>query len=114
MKQKLLKWLMPKILPHIRYWGVEYESKLPPEFIITHHAEQRLKERFKCNPVKTKKIVMKAFKSKVPINIPNDQGKIYRHFNGHTFVFDKQYRRQLLDYQKILITVYNHKAVYEK
>jgi len=121
--QKILKYFVSRaiVLNRLKEWGIVFEYNLPPELIITDHADQRMKERFKCNPIKIKKIVMKAWNS--PDMIPPNyiqkfiskqkSGKYsYKSFCGNYFIFKLIYKTRLVGYQKLLVTVINPR-IYE-
>lgn len=113
LKKKLLLYL----IKDLKCWGVIPESDLPPEFIISFHAEEEIKERFKCAPHKMKRIILKAWKSKelVPLKYrersaaEGERYIQYRLFNGFIFIFKTILIRKYGFIQKKLITVYNPK-----
>ena len=99
-------------------FGASIETDLPPEFIITHHAHQRMRERVGVSPEKMKKLVMKAWncRDKVKETVKNHSEYHYwymrgkrtdlRSCMGYIFIFEKKYLRGIPYPQKILITVY--------
>jgi len=101
------------ILKWFKVWGVRFASELPPEFIVSAHAEDRMVERFGCKKVKTSKIIIKAWHSREKVKkewlnkrkyFNQIKGATYKYFMGYIFVF-KVYRHK--DYsQKKLLTVY--------
>lgn len=101
---------------YFKVWGVGFESDLPPEFIISTHAEERMRERMKCSKDKMVKLVAKAFYGKsVPIpkleRIKNkthyryDERRFAKEMMGFVFVFVMAEPRHPLPRQKVLITV---------
>jgi hypothetical protein len=57
------------------------------EFIITKHAQQRIKERFKCVDSKVMKVVRKAWQNQTPITkefILVKKQKVYAELSGDT------------------------------
>jgi hypothetical protein len=109
----MIKFLLKKFLRRLKYWGCEFEYNIPPEFVISDHAEQRLKERFKCGDHKLKKVTVKAWYSNefVDKSKIKDNGRIYRSFNGNVFVFKARFNKRIMAEQKILVTVINPKLV---
>lgn len=103
---------------YFKCWGVLFESSLPPEFIVTSHAEDRLLTRFGCNRDKCKKITIKAWYSKEKVEqtwinkkeyFDKTNDATYKYFMGHVFIFQVIHKR---DYsQKKLITLYPKKGV---
>ena len=97
-------------------WGVELETNLPPEFYVTKHAEQRLKQRVGIKATKIPKFVTKAYYSKHR-PIPKLNRKEYRNLTGYpknrvaremmgfVFIFAYSTPRGGLPKQKALITV---------
>lgn len=118
-KQFKFNFLRRLIHKYCYLFGVQFEGELPPEFIITHHAKQRLAERVGVSAEKMKKITMKAWNCKDRVKkITHNRTEYFyeelhgrkihlRSCMGYTFVFDKRYQRGLPYPQKILITVYN-------
>lgn len=98
---------------------VAFSSQLPPEYIITKHAEERLKERFTCRQDKLMKVTMKAWRSALPVQWWMIRAKkrlgytntVLKHFNGYIWVFAPLYNKSLGFSQKVLITLYNPKLV---
>lgn len=103
---------------NFKCWGIKYEAELPLEFVITKHANERLKQRFNCSPDKLKKIVIKSWYSKdimtdklyKKIRQKNKQPNIVaRYYLGYIFVFaTKRYAKYNI-LQKTLITTFNPK-----
>ena len=101
------------ILKYFKTWGVKFMSDLPPEYIISDHAEDRMAERFGCKKDKISKIVIKAWHSREKVKkewlnkrkyFNQVKGATYRYFMGYIFVFKVYYQK---DYtQKKLLTVY--------
>ena len=103
---------------HFKVWGVEFESSLPPEFVISDHAEKRLNERVRMKPEKMKALVVKAWYAK-PVNTPKlektqnrssyyyGEERICRELMGKIYVFAYAYgkNRRPFSVQKVLITV---------
>lgn len=113
------EFLVSFIERRFKVWGVELETNLAPEFFITKHAEQRLRERLNVNPDKFAKVTVKAWHSKVVSNPKMnrlDYAKefdarkyycYYRELMGWIFVFGVRIgARGALQHQKVLITVY--------
>ena len=99
-------------LKHIRKqlqcWGVVFESDLPPEFVVSHHAEQRLAERVGVKKDKMVKMVMKAWNAKTP-NMDKWGKKLYenkfrkdgkyiefREMMGYLFIFNSKNKMDTL------------------
>jgi len=106
------------ILKNFKLWGVKFETELPPEFIITEHAHQRLLGRLKCSEEKIKKVTIKAWfsKEKLPTTWSNKReyfdrerykNSEYRILMGYLFIFDTSFIPKINAHQKRLITVYN-------
>ena len=98
-------------------WGMKIETNLPPEFIVTEHAYKKIKNRFKCNPNKIHKIMLKAWKTKETPSQKfiykakyNHKDGIYKMFNGYVFIFRIRYNNKLGFSQKYLITVFKEKG----
>ena len=99
-----------------KVWGVGFETNMPPEFVITNHAEERMKQRMSVSERKLKQTVIKAFYSK-EVSCPKMNRKEYRtkmfhgkrriarELMGYTFIFCYSSPRSPLPTQKILITV---------
>lgn len=119
MKYRLFNLFKKFFLKELKVWGVKFDFELPPEIIITNHAVIRIKERFRCNDAKIKKIVMKAWLSELPIRERFKRKTIeermagnkivYKSFNGFIFVFGFKFNKYLSYNQKTLITVYSYK-----
>lgn len=99
---------------------VKYENELPPEFVITEHANERLQARVLIKPCKLRKIIVKAWHNKQPVNPrlldkltrkPEYRNKHYRWFNGYIFVFSIRYNKTIGFAQKILVTVFHPRMV---
>lgn len=109
------KWIVDYITRNFKVWGVEFETDLPAEFVITTHAEQRLIERLRVKKEKLAKVVVKAwYTDDVPsakvnraaYNYPA-KNKRYREMMGYTWVFGYGHEsRSGLPPQKVLITVF--------
>lgn len=113
MKKFIYSFLRKYIEKNYDCWGIKLEVDLPPEFIITEHADANMKLRFKCKPEKMYKIMLKAWKSEVimPPAYIGDRTKkhehgIYKMFNGFVFVFRTRYNKKLGFSQKYLVTVF--------
>jgi len=109
----LEKYIRKYIEKHYDFWGTKIITDLPPEFIITEHALERLKTRFNCSPEKRHKIMLKAWDSqeypgnKFAKNAKYHHEKgIYKLFNGYIFVFRTRYNKRLGFCQKNLITIF--------
>lgn len=117
MKNIIQKSLKKFVETHYSIWGTMIETDLPPEFIITEHAYNKIKKRFNCRSDKMHKIMLKAWNSK-EISDQNFIAKtkqkyekgIYKMFNGYVFVFRIRYNNQLGFSQKYLITVFKKKG----
>lgn len=113
-----MEWIEKKV----KIWGVEIESNLPPEFIITDHAFLRLKTRTNYDEKKIKKLVVKAWFSKEVVSkklfakIEDKKRRHsfshYRFFLGNLYVFDIVHNKKLGYSQKILVTVYKPGIIY--
>lgn len=118
MKNKLIKLLRKIIQKYYIFFGCEFEINLPPEFIITDHARQRLTERIGVSEKKMKQLTMKAWycKERVKEEVKKrseyyHKGKnkniVFRSCMGYTFIFKRAFTFGVPHQQKILITVYN-------
>lgn len=110
------RWFWRPIIKKVKAWGVIFESDLPPEFVITIHAEERMSQRIKCRRDKMIKLAMKAWESKekldpVFLNRKEYQGQVrgieYRQLMGYVYIFNVRYVAIGNYYQKRLVTVYN-------
>lgn len=98
----------------------EFERNLPPEFFITSHAEERIKERIGCRKDKIARMVKKAWLSEIPVKKEflnkkkykrrEYRNSIYKIFQGHVFIFRTRWIRQGGFNQKVLITVHSYKG----
>ena len=103
-----------------KVWGVQFETDLPPEFIVSAHAEQRLLERVRCRKDKIQKLVVKAWYSK-SVPIPKFEktknrteyfydrkrhNRVARECMGYVFIFAYEYNRHPFLPQKVLVTVF--------
>jgi hypothetical protein len=105
-------------LRYSKRYGVQFESSLPPEFVVSEHAEQRIRERFGLtDKKKMAKMVQKAFysrqtKSSPRITIAKNRseykGKKYkfREMMGRVFIFAYSGARGELPPVKLLVTVF--------
>lgn len=120
-----MKWLKKKIFRFlkIKYWGVGFELELPPEFIISTHADMRLRQRLVESKVDMPKLVIESWydgenppESFQP-NMANIDPKMrkrfpkfkYKYYGNYIFIFGVRYSRFFHDGQKTLITIYNWK-----
>ena len=111
-----MKFINSLIERYFKLWGATIETDLPPEFIITEHANRRIEERLKCNKDKVQKITVKAWNNKEILDqkyinqkevIYYSKNNIrYKTFNGFVFVFALKFINRLGYSQKTLITVY--------
>ncbi len=102
----------------LKVWGVEFEFNLPPEFYITDHAYERLKQRLNVSDKKLKQVVVKAWHApevdskKMNLAkyrkelVSKDKTRIFRELMGYIFVFSLGRRRDGLPRQKVLVTVF--------
>jgi hypothetical protein len=102
-EEVLVKWMLRRY----KYLRVAMEIDLPPEFIVSDHAKRRIEERYKCNETKIRKITVKAWNSKLPIEWNVKDNRIARSFNGHIFIFAERYLNKYGITQKTLVTVIN-------
>ena len=113
MRKLIYNFFRKYINKHYDVWGTKIEADLPPEFIVTEHACNKLIERFKCDSKKFHKIMLKAWRSEEHIDkefiyrakLTHNRG-IYKMFNGHIFVFRVRYNNRLGFSQKYLVTVF--------
>lgn len=117
MKKPIQNFLKKFIEKNYNVWGIKIETDLPPEFIITEHAHEKIKKRFNCSPNKMYKIMLKAWKTtEAPSQEfidkagQNFESGIYKMFNGYVFVFRIRYNNRLGFAQKYLITVFKRKG----
>lgn len=117
MKKIIQSFLKKFIEKNYNVWGIKIETDLPPEFIITEHALEKIKKRFNCNSDKMHKIMMKAWKTEETPSKEfiqkadlNYERGIYKMFNGYVFVFRVRYNNRLGFAQKYLITVFKKKG----
>lgn len=106
-------------LQRAKMWGVCLPHELPPEFMVTRHAEHRLKERlFIGSSEEMKNHIIAAWYSKthVPQEIKKDRrytpppwsGTLqYRIYRQRLYIFDERLNRKYQCMQKHLITVYD-------
>lgn len=102
-----------------RYWGVGFESRLPPEFVITNHAKERLNRRLSY-PHKHRmvELMIDAWhdgeeppatflkeKARKPRN--HFHSFEYRYYEGYIWIWGLQYSDLIPDGQKYLVTIYN-------
>lgn len=109
--------LMKLIARWVKVWGVGFESDLPPEFVVSLHAEQRLIERMGCSRRKIPKVVMKAYYGRsVPLPKLNTKryysahhhpgkNRVAREMMGYVFIFAYTQPRGAFPAQKVLVTV---------
>jgi len=115
------KALVRKILKYlkIKCWGIKLESELPPEFIISTHAEERLKERFRSMLLSdTSEIIIRAWFSnrdlpkKYDPPVQYDLGQFLQYkqtyFMGYVWIFGIRRIRKAGYTQKVLLTVIHH------
>lgn len=113
-KDKIRRFIMRRC----KVWGAAFETELPPEFIITFHAQEKLNERFKCSPEKQKKVVVKAWHSAEELpdeyvsrkRTKHENNNIYKQFCGYIFVFGTRFNDKIGAEQKILVTCYRRKG----
>lgn len=107
-----------KILFRLIRWitRARFETEVPPEFYITLHAGDRIKERLNCSDEKIKKLVVKAWLSeeytkelrKRRLSKANRAKNVQlRSFLGYVWVFKTRYIRYAGFEQKVLVTVIN-------
>lgn len=113
MKKLIYSFLRKYIEKHYDVWGTKIEANLPPEFIVSQHAIEKMGKRFQCRPEKVHKIMLKAWRSKEQLNYATIQrlnyghhNGIYKTFNGFVFVFRLRYNNRLGFSQKYLVTVF--------
>lgn len=102
-----------------KYWGVGFESQLPPEFVITNHAKERLNRRL-AYPHKHRMVELmidawhegeeppETFlkeKARKPRN--HFHSFVYRYHEGYIWIWGLQYSKLIPDGQKYLVTIYN-------
>lgn len=100
---------------HLTIWGVGLESDLPPEFYISDHAYERLRQRVGVKPENMKRLVAKAWYSKdVPVprlalvnnkNAYLRRNRVGRECMGKIYVFAYSKQRYPFPPQKVLVTV---------
>lgn len=113
--ERVIKHVILLVLPQLTHFGVRYDWELPPDFVVTEHAAQRLQIRSPIAPAKLKQVVAKAWDSKQGVEViakyrayakkraeSSDQ---YRVFQGLIFVFVCRYNKYLGYSQKTLVTV---------
>lgn len=103
---------------YIKLWGVKFETDLPPEFVISKHAEERLRNRVGVSKKKMSELVVKAWHTK-DVQIPKlnkreykaehfykyKRQKVCRELMGYIYVFAYSSGRAPFNSQKVLITV---------
>lgn len=104
-----------------KYWGVGFESELPPEFVITSHAEQRLKKRldYSHRHMLPKLMLDAWYDGEEPPESFNPKKAtrptkhfkkfIYKYHAGYVWIWGVRYSKTIPDGQKHLITIYNWK-----
>ena len=114
----LVIWLLKKL--EVKYWGANFESRLPPQFIITKHAKERIMQRMDLKMKDVPSVVILAWQKgkKPPTEFNKDKavkpeaGLIfcrefrYKFYKGYIFVFGLKWNRQLKETQKYLLTIY--------
>lgn len=115
---KILKKIRPYLIKNLKCWGCAFNDELPPEFIITPHAQKRLEDRLNCRKDKIRKMVVKAWFNKEQVKYDfklRQEAKgykgIYKTINGFVFIFAERWEPRIGYTQKILITVYDPKVV---
>lgn len=92
MKSRALKAKIARIFLRLLGWDDIVYEKDVPEFYISKHGEQRLKERLKCSDKKLEKLVRKAWVHGNLISnkknlIKKSGRKIYKEYMGYIFIF---------------------------
>lgn len=103
----------------IKYWGLGYESKLPPEFIVTQHAQKRLKARLEYpDRHRGAELTMEAwYQGKVPPETfdqnrhrnSHHKNYAYKYYSGYIWIYGLRWNEHLGVDQKFLVTIYNWK-----
>lgn len=112
----LIHKLAKRLIGELKYWGCEYDFNLPPEFIITEHARQRMIDRGVCKEKKIRKVVVKAWHSEeTTLKQWNKQynrlpHEVYKSFMGYLFIFLIKHNKRLGYTSKTLVTVYDYKV----
>lgn len=110
---KLFKILRRICIKNLLYWGVKFESELPPEFVIPTHAKERMDQRYfpGMDEEHIKRTVLKAWYEGQGVNRPERytkgrKGQIPKFYNGKIFVFQVRYNPFWTEIsQKTLVTV---------
>lgn len=109
----IFKWLQK------RYWGVAFESQLPPEFVITNHAKQRMEKRLQyTHKHKMVELMIDAWHDgeEPPATFLKEKARkpqkhfhsfVYRYYEGYIWIWGIQYSSLIPDGQKFLVTIYN-------
>lgn len=116
-KTTLENFIRNEIEKRCKIWGVEFETEMPPEFLVTEHAERRLLERMRVSKRKLKETVVKAWHAK-RVDSAKLNRKLYnshlhhgnhkvvgRELMGFVFLFRYGVYRQDFPPQKVLISV---------
>lgn len=117
MKRRLLSWLLRYL--KIRCWGVTPEQRLPPEFVITKHAYDRIDLRiYGSNGMSHEQWAIFAWEDGRVLTDEQARANrsqyrnsfhkiIYKGYGKHVFVFGLYYsKRDFTSAQKWLVTVY--------
>lgn len=102
--------MLGRLLTRLKLWGVDYQSNLAPEFVITHHAEKRIRERMWANACEPKREVIRAWfygeiLSPRGHEKPEYSGAHYRGWGPNIYVFRKRFPPTIAVTQKFLITI---------
>lgn len=102
-----------------KFWGVGFESELPPEFVITNHAERRLKKRIQyAHRHQLPKLMLDAWYLGIdppetfkPEKATRPEGHfhkfVYKYHMGYVWVWGIRFTKTIPGGQKHLITIYN-------
>lgn len=113
----MIGWMVHKAVGYlkIRYWGIKLERDIPPEFVITYHAERRAAERLPVRPNDLHGMTIRAwyqgeeppgsFQPKNEANSIRFRTIRYRYYAKVVWVFGVRYNKQAGYAQKHLVTI---------
>lgn len=113
LRKNIIQYILKRLYPRVQMFGARFEWDMPPEFVITKHAHQRIQERMRVTDHKMLPIAVKAWLTPGGEKLieqyisPNHRQKNrkFRVFQGRIFVYKVQYNALLARSQKVLITV---------
>ena len=111
--EAILRWIITSI--KIRYWGLKFEDQMPPEFIVSRHAEERATERLTTSKAgvaeQTIRAWYKGVKPPASFDVTRKPDRYryrkiaYRYHSGVVWVYGIRWVKQAGYQQKHLITI---------